>query len=43
MMGCSQDVMVEENSLKLGTWQALFFCEFDGPRDRRVWVKVMGS
>lgn len=43
MMGCSQDVIIEEGQLQLGTWQSLFFCEFDGPRDRRVWVKVMGS
>ena len=43
MIGCSQEVMVEENSLKLGTWQSLFFSEFDGPRDRRVWVKIIGS
>ena len=42
MIGCSREVIVEENNLKLGTWQSLFFCEFDGPRDRRVWVKVMG-
>lgn len=43
MIGCSQEVIIEENSLKLGTWQSLFFCEFDGPRDRRVWVKIIGS
>jgi len=43
IMGCSQEVIIEENSLKLGTWQSLFFCEFDGPRDRNVWVKIIGS
>ncbi|MCK5186212.1 MAG: secondary thiamine-phosphate synthase enzyme YjbQ [Deltaproteobacteria bacterium] len=43
IMGCSQEVIIEENSLKLGTWQSLFFCEFDGPRSRSVWVKVIGS
>ena len=43
MIGCSREVIIEENNLKLGTWQSLFLCEFDGPRDRRVWVKVMGS
>ncbi len=43
IIGCSQEVIIEENSLKLGTWQSLFFCEFDGPRSRSVWVKVMGS
>jgi len=41
MVGCSQAVLIEEGSLALGTWQSLFFCEFDGPRNRSVWVKVM--
>jgi secondary thiamine-phosphate synthase enzyme len=41
IIGVSQSVLVEEGRLALGTWQALFFCEFDGPRDRRVMVKVM--
>ena len=43
IMGCSQEVLIEEGSLQLGTWQSLFFCEFDGPRSRQVWVKVMGK
>lgn len=41
IIGVSQSLLVEEGRLALGTWQALFFCEFDGPRDRRVMVKVM--
>ncbi len=41
MIGVSKPVLVEDGRLTLGTWQALFFCEFDGPRDRRVMVKVM--
>jgi secondary thiamine-phosphate synthase enzyme len=41
IIGVSKAVMVEEGRLGLGTWQALFFCEFDGPRERRVMVKVM--
>jgi secondary thiamine-phosphate synthase enzyme len=41
MIGICQQVLVEEGRLALGIWQALFFCEFDGPRDRRVMVKVM--
>ncbi len=41
LVGISQTVLVEEGRLALGTWQAVFFCEFDGPRDRRVMVKVM--
>ncbi len=39
LMGCSQQVLIENGRLALGTWQSLFFCEFDGPRDRKVWVK----
>jgi secondary thiamine-phosphate synthase enzyme len=41
LVGVSKAVMVEEGRLALGTWQAIFYCEFDGPRDRRVLVKVM--
>jgi secondary thiamine-phosphate synthase enzyme len=41
IVGVSKAVMVEEGRLALGTWQAIFYCEFDGPRDRRVLVKVM--
>ncbi len=41
LVGMSKSVLIEEGRLALGTWQALFFCEFDGPRDRRVMVKVM--
>ena len=41
LVGVSKSVMVEEGRLTLGTWQAIFYCEFDGPRDRRVMVKVM--
>jgi secondary thiamine-phosphate synthase enzyme len=41
IVGVSKAVMVEEGRLALGTWQSIFYCEFDGPRDRRVYVKVM--
>lgn len=41
IVGMSKSVLVEDGRLALGTWQAVFFCEFDGPRDRRVYVKVM--
>jgi secondary thiamine-phosphate synthase enzyme len=40
LVGVSKSVIVEEGRLALGTWQAIFYCEFDGPRDRRVYVKV---
>jgi secondary thiamine-phosphate synthase enzyme len=41
LVGCSQIVFVESRKLLLGTWQGIFFCEFDGPRSRKVFVKVM--
>jgi len=43
MVGCSQTVLIAEGRLALGTWQSLFFCEFDGPRSRMAWVRVMGD
>lgn len=41
LLGSSQTVFVESGMLVLGTWQGIFFCEFDGPRNREVLVKVM--
>lgn len=38
MMGSSVQLIVEDGQLRLGTWQAIYFCEFDGPRARNVWV-----
>ena len=40
MMGSSATVFIQNGKLLLGTWQAIFFCEFDGPRTRRVQVSV---
>jgi len=40
IMGFSVNVFVENGRLALGTWQAIYFCEFDGPRDRQVYVRV---
>ena len=40
IVGCSQTVIIENGSLILGTWQAIFFCEFDGPRNRMVLIKI---
>lgn len=39
LMGSSAQVLVENGRLCLGTWQSLYFCEFDGPRTRQVWLK----
>ena len=41
LVGCSEIVFVESGRLALGTWQGIFFCEFDGPRNRKVHVKVI--
>lgn len=40
MMGFSQAVFIENGKLVLGTWQGIYFCEFDGPRTRKVLIKV---
>lgn len=40
MLGSSQTIPVKGGRLVLGTWQAVYFCEFDGPRSRKVLVKV---
>jgi secondary thiamine-phosphate synthase enzyme len=40
LMGSSVHVMVENGHLVLGTWQKIFFCEFDGPRSRRVYCQI---
>ena len=41
MMGSSATIFVQRGRLALGTWQSIYFCEFDGPRTRRVWIKVI--
>ena len=41
IIGPSESIPIENGRLMLGTWQGLFFCEFDGPRRRRMLVKVM--
>ncbi len=43
LIGSSVSVFVESRRLILGTWQGIFFCEFDGPRNRQVFVRVMQS
>lgn len=40
LFGASQTVFIESGRLVLGTWQSLFFCEFDGPRTRQVLVRL---
>jgi len=43
MFGCDQLVIVEGGAVRLGTWQKIYFCEFDGPRTRKVWVKWLSG
>jgi secondary thiamine-phosphate synthase enzyme len=41
LVGDSRNVFIEAGKLVLGTWQGIFFCEFDGPRSRSVLVKIV--
>jgi len=43
ILGCSEQVLIKGGKLALGTWQGIFFCEFDGPRSRKVLVQVRGQ
>ena len=43
LTGTSQTVFIENGKLLLGTWQGIFLCEFDGPRQRTVFVKVVSD
>lgn len=40
LFGCSETVFIEDGKLVLGTWQGIFLCEFDGPRSRKVYIKI---
>ncbi len=41
VVGASETVIVNDGKLVLGTWQSIFFCEFDGPRERKFYVKLI--
>ena len=43
MVGFSAQIIIDEGRLVLGTWQGIYFCEFDGPRSRNVYVKLMAD
>lgn len=43
LFSCSETVIIEKGRLVLGTWQGIYFCEFDGPRTRKVHVKIMAG
>ena len=40
IVGCSEDIIVSEGKLLLGTWQGVYFCEFDGPRTRTAIIRI---
>lgn len=43
LVGASETVILSAGALQLGTWQGLYFCEFDGPRARKVYIQVLGT
>ncbi|NLK28573.1 MAG: YjbQ family protein [Clostridiales bacterium] len=43
LMGSSCTVIIQDGKLLLGTWQGIYFCEFDGPRNREFYVKIIGE
>ncbi|PKN39218.1 MAG: hypothetical protein CVU62_03205 [Deltaproteobacteria bacterium HGW-Deltaproteobacteria-2] len=43
LVGASELVIIEKGRIVLGTWQSIFFCEFDGPRTRKVFIKVLSN
>jgi secondary thiamine-phosphate synthase enzyme len=43
LTGASQMIFVDGGKLILGQWQGVFFCEFDGPRERKLWVKILSE
>ncbi|NOY78981.1 MAG: YjbQ family protein [Calditrichaeota bacterium] len=43
LFGASETVLIRDGRLKLGTWQSIYFCEFDGPRHRKVWIQIVGD
>lgn len=43
MFGCNETVIISNGKMQLGTWQGVYFCEFDGPRKRRVNVRITGQ
>jgi secondary thiamine-phosphate synthase enzyme len=43
LVGSSVNIIIDEGRLALGTWQGIFFCEFDGPRSRKLYLNVLSS
>lgn len=43
LTGVSETFIITEGKLLLGIWQGIYFCEFDGPRSRTVYIKILGE
>ena len=43
IIGSSTTIVIEDSRLLLGTWQGIFFCEFDGPRNRTVFIRIIAD
>ncbi len=43
LFGSSETILVQNGKLQLGTWQGIYFCEFDGPRHRKVWLQFISE
>jgi len=41
IVGSSENIIIEKGQLVLGTWQSIFLCDFDGPRNRTVYIKII--
>lgn len=42
LLGSDHFIIISQHQLQLGQWQGVFFAEFDGPRRRRIWIRVLG-
>ncbi|MEO0198020.1 MAG: secondary thiamine-phosphate synthase enzyme YjbQ [candidate division WOR-3 bacterium] len=43
LVGNSINIIIENGQALLGTWQGVYFCEFDGPRNRKIYIKILGE
>lgn len=43
LVGPSLSLIIEDGRIQFGTWQGIYFCEFDGPRNRKLWVKLISD
>ena len=43
LVGSSENIIIEDGRLVLGTWQSIFLCDFDGPRTRKVHINILGN